>query len=222
MNAAQFDHLIEHTEKFAWKYPNLYRLQVALFAALGYCYLLLVLAFLLSPAILAFGLVVLHQPFNIWAWFYPLCIGFPGVTFAMGMLPALLGNYSPLYGEILNRSQFPELFAMLDELTAKLKAPQLQNVLLTTKFNASVVQAPRFGIFGSYDNYLTLGLPLMTVLSCEELRAVLAHELGHLSGNHSRFAGLIYRLRQTLTDTVQYMQRVNEGHPSIFIAPFFK
>ena len=28
-----------------------------------------------------------------------------------------------------------------------------------------------------------------------EMRSVIAHELGHLSGNHSRFAGWIYRVR---------------------------
>lgn len=49
-NGAQFNSLVKRTEQFACKHPKFYRLQVALFADLGYLYLLLVLAFLLSPS----------------------------------------------------------------------------------------------------------------------------------------------------------------------------
>ncbi|MEH2204583.1 MAG: M48 family metallopeptidase [Nostoc sp.] len=221
-NTPQFDSLIERTEKFARKHPNLYRLQVALFALLGYGYLLFMLVFLLSPAILVLGLVILKQPFNIWAWFYVIIISFPGVQFAIGTLPALLRNSSPIYGKCLSRSQFPKLFSLIDELQVKVKVTSLKKVLLTAEFNASVIQVPRLGIFGWYDNYLILGLPLVASLSCDELKAVLIHELAHLSGNHSQFDRWIYLLRQTLADTVKHMQQVNEGHPSIFITPFVK
>lgn len=221
-SAAQFDSLIERTEKFARKHPILYRLQVALFAILGYGYLFIVLAFLLSPAILIIKLVILKQPFNSAAWVYLIMISIPGVQFAIGTLPALLRKNSLIYGTSLSRSQFPKLFSLIDELTTKVKVAPLKNVLISAEFNAAVIQVPKLGICGWYDNYLILGLPLMASLSSDELRAVLAHELGHLSGNHSRFDGWIYRLRQTLADTVKHMQQVNGGNASIFIIPFVK
>jgi hypothetical protein len=57
------------------------------------------------------------------------------------------------------------------------------------------VQQPRLGVFGWQKNHLLLGLPLLDSLSPEELRAVLAHELAHLSAQHGRFGAWIYRLR---------------------------
>jgi hypothetical protein len=75
------------------------------------------------------------------------------------------------------------------------QAPRVDTVLLTSDFNAAIVQHPRFGIFGGNRNYLMLGLPLMQSLSSEEFQAVIAHEFGHLSGAHGRFGAWIYRLR---------------------------
>jgi hypothetical protein len=49
-------------------------------------------------------------------------------------------------------------------------------------------------LVGPSHGTLTLGLPLLLVLSPAQLRAVVAHELGHSSGNHGRFSGWIYRL----------------------------
>ena len=43
------------------------------------------------------------------------------------------------------------------------------------------LQLPRLGIFGWYRNYLIIGMPLMKSLTCEQFKAVLAHEFGHLA-----------------------------------------
>jgi Zn-dependent protease with chaperone function len=51
------------------------------------------------------------------------------------------------------------------------------------------------GVLGWQRNTLLIGLPLLLSLSGEQARAVLAHEFGHLSGNHSAFSAWIYRLR---------------------------
>ncbi|PPD24903.1 MAG: hypothetical protein CTY21_14465, partial [Methylomonas sp.] len=54
---------------------------------------------------------------------------------------------------------------------------------------------PRLGIFGWYKNTLILGLELLMSMPPEQARSVIAHELGHLSGEHGRFSGWIYRVR---------------------------
>ncbi|GET40890.1 M48 family metallopeptidase [Microseira wollei] len=101
------------------------------------------------------------------------------------------------------------------------------HILLLDEFNAAVVQRPRLGIFGWQQNYLLIGLPLMQALSQSQFRAVLAHELGHLSGNHSRFAGWIYRLGITWYQILERLQREQGGSSFIFdsffnwYAPFF-
>lgn len=224
-NAAKFDKLVENTEKFACKNIRLYRLQVALFAILGYSYLFIIIIFLFSPLVLSTVIYSFNPNKNIWGWLCIIMMCLPIFPFILSTLVSfrvLFKNGLPPVGIYLNRTEFTKLFNLIDELTAKLKVPKLKYVLLTEDLNASVIQISKLGIFGWHENYLILGIPLMATLSYDEFRSVLAHEIGHLSGNHSRFNGWIFRLRETLAQMLEYMQRVNEGHPSIFVTPFVK
>jgi Zn-dependent protease with chaperone function len=80
----------------------------------------------------------------------------------------------------LTARQAPGLFAMLEELRARLQAPRVHRVLVTDEFNAAVLRVPRLGIFGWRANHLLIGLPLAKALTVEQFKAVLAHELAHL------------------------------------------
>ena len=224
-NAAKFDSLIENTEKFARKNISSYRFKVALFAMLGYCYLFILISFLFSPLIISILIYSFNPYKNIWGWLYIILMCLPIFPFILSTLISfrvLFKNGSPPNGKYLNRSEFPKLFNLIDEITNQLKVPILKIVVLNEEFNASVVQVSKLGIFGWYENYLTLGIPLMASLSDDEFRSVLVHEIGHLSGNHSRFNGWIFRLRETLNQMQECMQKVNEGHSSIFITPFIR
>jgi Peptidase family M48 len=78
-----------------------------------------------------------------------------------------------------------------------IRGPRLHAVLLSGDANAGVVQVPRAGgLFGSR-SYLMLGLPFLQALSLDQFRAVVAHELGHLSRRHGRFGAFVYRVRAT-------------------------
>jgi Zn-dependent protease with chaperone function len=189
----QFDALIGKLEDFSQKHPQSYRLRVALFAVLGYAYIFLVLAGLLALV----GLVILFIVFSnhINSLFIKLGILLLIPTWII--VRSLWVTFPKPQGLRLSRQQVPHLFSLVDELTTKLQAPKFHHILLDQDFNAGVVQVPRLGIFGWHENYLLLGLPLMQSLSLEQFKAVLAHELGHLSGNHSRFGGWIYQIRKT-------------------------
>ena len=119
----------------------------------------------------------------------------------------------------LNRKQAAGLFSVVDELTKSLKAPQFNHILLTADLNAAVVQRPRFGFIGWQINYLLLGLPLMQALSPDQFRAVVAHELAHLSGDDSRFSGWIYRVRQAWFELAEKFQSDRQG--GFFFRQFF-
>ncbi|MFT4584050.1 MAG: Zn-dependent protease with chaperone function [Gammaproteobacteria bacterium] len=100
-------------------------------------------------------------------------------------------------GYRLAKKNCPQLFEEIDSLRRSLKALKIHEVILTADLNAAISQTPRLEVFGWQKNTLILGLELLLTLSPEQARAVVAHEFGHLSGNHSRFAGWIYRIRQT-------------------------
>lgn len=100
-------------------------------------------------------------------------------------------------GHPVTRAEAPALFAILDELRASLQAARFHHVLIVPHFNAAVVQWPRLGVFGWFENYLLLGLPLLESFPTDEVRAILAHECAHLARAHGRSSQWLYRLRRS-------------------------
>jgi len=123
------------------------------------------------------------------------------------LIKALWVRFEAPSGYVVTAKEVPALFEELERLRRQLQAPKIHQVILTPELNASISQTPRLGIFGWQKNTLTLGLELLLVLSPEQTRAVIAHELGHLSGNHSRFKGWIYRARISWYNLMEAFQR---------------
>ncbi|TYQ23540.1 M48 family metalloprotease [Pseudanabaena sp. UWO311] len=199
MTQEKFDELVQQLEVYSQQHPNLYKLRVAALATFGYVYIFVAIAFLLWCAVLI-AFIAIYGRFFASGLFAILIVSI------FLLLRSLWVTFPDPTGNRLKRKQVPELFALVKRLTKSLQAPQFHQIILTSEFNASVVQVPRLGIFGWQKNYLILGLPLMQALSPEQFQAVLAHEIGHLSGNHSRFAGWIYRVRKTWMQILERFQ----------------
>ena len=210
-----YDALIEKLEIYSKSNPPQYRLRVKWLAALGQIYIMTVV--LLSLALtLGMGYVIVTGHVN--AATIKIEIAFGLFTFAL--LASLWIKFPPPEGIVLSPQSAPRLFAMLEDLRAKLDCAPLYQILLTDEFNASAIQHPRFGVFGGFRNYVAVGMPLMQALSPDELRAVLAHELGHLSGNHSRFAGTTYRVRASWSNLMDNF-RSKGGISELVFGKFF-
>ena len=193
MTAEQYEAMVSRLEEVARRDPDKYRLRVGLLAALGYGYIILVVGLLA-----AIGAAIVYYSFR-YGRFLTVTLQFGWIFLALAwfVLKALWVRVPPPEGLELKRADAPELFAVIDEITGTLAAPKITRVLFDGSYNAGVVQHPRLGPLGWFRNYLILGLPLMQALSPAHFRAVLGHELGHLSGNHGRFTGWIYRVRET-------------------------
>jgi len=214
MEQAAFEALIVQNEARAARGPTAYRWRVFGLAALGYLYLALIVALLIgllgaiAASLKTLSAVGIKLLFVVGA---PLLV----------ILRAMWIKLTPPSGVTLTPENSPALYQILDDLRRRLKTPRLHRVLLTPDFNAGITQMPRLGLFGWYRNYLVIGLPLMKALTVEQLQAVLAHELGHLSGGHGRVANRIYRLRLI-------WQRLNQAFTesrhwgAVLIGPFVK
>ncbi|MEO8139158.1 MAG: M48 family metallopeptidase [Gemmatimonadota bacterium] len=187
MDDAAFAALVERLERRAAHAPTAYRLRVLGLAALGYGYMLGVLLLLIAVAIL---LVATLRGLAI-KLVIPLLVVIGAVARALWVhLPAP-------EGVPLKEADAPALFTLVRQVQRQLRAPRVHTILIIPEVNAAAVQLPRLGLLGWYHNYLLIGLPLLQALAPSEWQAVLAHELGHLSGRHGRFGAWIYRTRAT-------------------------
>jgi Zn-dependent protease with chaperone function len=187
MDRATFEALITRMEALAARNPAAYRRRVFGLALVGYGYLTLVVLLLLALCAFLIASVVYLKVLAIKLLFL---VGAP----LMLVLRSMWVKMETPAGERVTRQTAPELFAMLDGLRMRLRTPTLHYVLITSDFNAGVMQVPRLGLFGWHHSYLFIGLPLMKSLTIEQFKSVLAHELGHLSRGHARSGNWIYRL----------------------------
>lgn len=207
MTEEEFIALVENAEQEVKTNAGLYRLKLALLAVLGYLVIFLILVVLVALMGGAVAAAFFSTSLAILLLKKKLII--PIVLAAWVLLKALWVRFDKPEGYELKRAEFPELFAEIDRLRKELKSLPIHQVLLTHELNAAVVQTPRLGVLGWQHNTLILGLELLLTLTPEEARSVLAHEFGHLSRNHSKFSGWIYRVRLTWHRVMEGFQECN-------------
>lgn len=190
---AEFEALVRGAEAFAKSHPGQYKLRVLLYALLGYLFIFLMLLLLVGLAAAIAGSAFISTALFIILLKTKLV--FVVLPLIWVLVKAVWVRVDPPDGYALDLKRFPALNREIESLRTRLNAVNVHRVILTPEFNAAVLQTPRLGIFGWHRNTLILGLELLLTLSPDQARAVLAHEFGHLSGNHSRFKGWIYRVR---------------------------
>lgn len=201
----KFQDLIRRAEALGAADPAAYRRRIALLAVLGYLVLFGVLFLLLALIVGSLWAALASTAILILLVKNKLIFVLGYLVYAIAR--ALWVRIEPPDGYALDPRRFPALAAVLADLRRQLDTPAIHRVLLTEDFNAAVYQTPRLGVFGWPRNTLALGLPLLLAMSPEQAKAVLAHELGHLSGNHGRFAAWVYRVRQTWQRVMQAFDR---------------
>lgn len=212
MEEKAFATLVDRLEAYSFKHPIAYKVRIALLAVLGYLYLFGIVAGILFvvAAILFYGSInFLVLKFLL----IPLGI-------AAVVLRSLWVTFPEPEGHELFYADAPHLFELVKEVRKATHGPRVHKTLLSDEFNAGIIQRPRLGIFGWQQNYLVIGLPLLNALTVADIRSVIAHEFGHLSGNHGRFSGWIYRVRQTWVQILTTMKQ-DKRYASGLFEPFF-
>lgn len=218
MTREEFDALVAQLEVRAKASPGGFVARTAALATLGFGFMLAVLLLTITVAVAAVVMMVWYPSAATIKIGVVAFAGFGGIAWAL--VKALWIRMPAPQGLELRRSNAPRLFAMIDELRAELKSPRFHEVLLVGEHNAAVVQIPRLGVFGWHRNYLLVGLLMMQGLGPEEFRAVLAHEFGHLSGNHGRFHNWLYRLRRSWEKVFDELRRTDRGGVGKMLAAF--
>ncbi|WHT19953.1 M48 family metallopeptidase [Crossiella sp. CA-258035] len=177
------------------------RAVAALVVLLGF--FVLVLALTAGLALFAVWLFTeSHGPASIQAGLAAI-----GVAVAVGAaLRKVLKVRNEPYGARLVRAEYPELWRTVDELAVAADTRGPDDIRLVPEVNAAVWEDTSLLGLRTGKRYLMIGLPLLAGLTVAELRAVLAHELGHYSHGHTRLSALTYRATEALEKTLEELR----------------
>ena len=99
-------------------------------------------------------------------------------------------------GIALRHGKGGRLFDLVEGIRRAVGAPPVDRIVITGGFDASAATSRSLWQIRPH-RALVLGLPVLTTLSFDELRAVIAHELAHYASAHDAFAAWVYRTRRS-------------------------
>lgn len=193
--------------------PGEFFFRVSALICLGYAYIALAMVVLITFTLFTFILLI-KLPFLAFKLGIPLLLVL-GVIFRSFWVKA-----PPVDGIPLKKKDYPKLYEMVQEIADHIKAPKVHQVQLVPDFNAAVTQRARLGLFGWHKNYLILGIQIVKTCSYDELRSILAHEMGHLAEGHSAKDAWIYRVQSVWYQLMQNLQR-DESLATVLFTRFF-
>ncbi len=189
--------------------PAAYKRRLKWLAWLGYAYLFVLFSLALGLFAGTALLVIFSHGFLLLLIKSKFILLIVALIVVIGR--SLMIRFEGLPGRIIQRQQAPRLFEHLDEMAWRLHTPPIHQVKLNFEMNAAIQQLPRLGIFGWHRNTLILGVQLLASLNPQQALAVVAHEMGHLRGDHAKFNAWVYRLRMTW---MRIMHAVNQSNGS--------
>ena len=209
MEEREYEMLVWGLQGAAQDRPEFFRIKVILISMFAYLVLFGMLVLMMLGVYFLFVIARGNSLFITKVFFAgSLLVALPIVILTLRMFFARI----PVpVGREISEAEAPQLFNMIAELRERLQAAPIHHVLITNEFNAAIAQCPAYGMFGGYRNYLILGLPFLYALSAEEIRAVISHELGHLSGSHGKMSHWIYRQRSTFDVLYEHARERREN-----------
>ncbi len=114
---------------------------------------------------------------------------------------------APIPDYVLDQNEYPVLHSITRRLAATLNAPPVADIEASADFGASYRSAG-----WRQERYISLGAPLMAILTREERLAVIAHELSH-GANGDPMRGLfLFGAVDTLSNWAEGMRPTSVGH----------
>jgi Zn-dependent protease with chaperone function len=108
----------------------------------------------------------------------------------------------PAAGLALGPERAPGLWAQVRAIATAMRTRAPDDIRLVPEANAAVQEDATLLGLRQGRRHLYVGVPLLQAFTVDQVRAVLAHELGHYSQRHTRLGMLTYRGMDTIDQTI--------------------
>lgn len=151
---------------------------------------------------------------NLWLAFFCVATGF---AILRAIVPQRLKFEDP--GVRFDEQSQPRLARLVADVSQQSGERAPDDMFLTLEMNAAVLEVGA-GLRGGGRRVLIVGLPLLRTLTGSQLRAVIAHELGHYAGGDTRVGPVTYRTREAIGRTIASLSRDDSAGRRVVRAPF--
>jgi Zn-dependent protease with chaperone function len=129
-----------------------------------------------------------------------------GLWLVWALFPPMRRREDP--GPRLDPDASPDVHRLIGEVAAAIGVRPPDDVFINSEANASVSARRRWL---SQRRQLTLGLPIFDLMTIDQLRGIVAHELGHLHRGDLRLGPWVYGTRQAILTTLARMDQEGVG-----------
>ncbi|MDX3691032.1 M48 family metallopeptidase [Streptomyces europaeiscabiei] len=160
---------------------------------------------LLAALVGADYLLHLHAPSSLSAKLYVVSV-LLAIPLVRGLFMLRTPKGEDLPGLPVTEADEPELWRTVRELADAVGTRAPSRIILTADLNAAVSEDARLLGLLAGPRHLYLGVPLLQGLTEAQLRAILAHELGHYSNADTRLAAITVRGRAQVLRTIGHFE----------------
>jgi len=151
---------------------------------------------LVQGGILTYGVYIAEV--YAFEMFHPVVIGLVGLSALIGAVTLILSSFKlmkkqthSVMGIKLSNSEHPKLFSLIDDVATTLGAVAPNNVVVGLEPNFYVTSA-NVKILGESKvlkgETLYMSLPLARILTIDEIKGIIGHELGHFRGKDTHYS----------------------------------
>lgn len=154
--------------------------------------------------------LVIHYPYFIKFLFIPVGLAF---TF----LITLFVKTPESEGIVINKKLYPAFDQLLEELGRSIGTKKIHEIRIDNSYNAGVCESGFLLLPFMGKRTLDIGLELLLSVTKDEFKAILAHELSHISKKHAIFNNFMYRNRKRMTSLINAFSKKETSNPLVKI-----
>ena len=116
----------------------------------------------------------------------------------IGLIPLITALFikSDKHGMRIKKEEHPRLFRLIEDVAEQLNVSLPDEILL--------IPTDEIFVSGIFRKRLVIGIAALRNLKTSELKAIIAHEFGHLYGNDTVIGGGLYRISMSLDKAVSF------------------